>query len=316
MDPKSYPHSKISLVSTADKAKMPKSDQGLGIAVLVIVFILFVATFYLTTTFLITSFSDFSQSLSQNISSGSSNTPLTNEENVILQMAADRLSGKTTLSDFEIPESYYPLFSIRLIPINNFDSVNLEDMCVLIKSKFRFGCLVDSAMTIPDQQILDGERGQYDAGKIVTILDDHFPDVIQEDFFPIGITDKDMYEGSSNFIFSLQDYSNRIGVVSSYRFEESLPKIEDQEILLGRRVGIQLISTIGQLADLDRPTNSVCPLAYPASIYDFSKKGSKLCPETKAGVEGFISPVEEWLVPFTEEDKAEIKRVYEKYYFD
>ena len=242
---------------------------------------------------------------------------LTTEEEAILQMKIDRLSGFDPDLDIDLPESYDPVFSIKIIPINNFSAdIDLEDMALLIQSKFRVACEVISEMQIPESEILSLDRNQYDAEKIVDYLVENLDPIISYNSYPVVITSYDMFEGTANFIFSLQDYDADMGVISTYMFEVTLPVMNESEIILGRRIGIQFISTVGQLFGSSRPTLPTCPLAYPHSINEFSSKSSKLCPETQNDVDERIQQVQDRLVAFTEQEIADITAMYEKYYFE
>ena len=99
-------------------------------------------------------------------------------------------------------------------------------------------------------------------------------------------------------------------------FELTIPEMKESSLILGRRIGIQCISTIGQLFGSSRPTLAICPLAYPHSINDFSYKTSKLCSSIQADVDERIAVVADRLVVFTNEEIESITSVYEKYYFE
>jgi len=245
---------------------------------------------------------------------------LTTEEEAIVQMKIDILSGSDPELDFTIQESYDPAFSIKIIPINEFSAdIDLEDMALLLQSKFRVTCEVLSEMEIPESEILDQMRNQYDAGKIVEYLEENLDSSIRNNSFPIIITSYDMFQDTSNFIFSRQDYDADMGIISTYMFESTVPLTNESniyDIILGRRIGIQFISTVGQLFGSARPTSAICPLAYPHSIEEFSLKSSKLCPETQNDVDERIQQVADRLVLFTEKEMEDITTLYEKYYFE
>ncbi|MFH1100956.1 MAG: hypothetical protein V1726_02830 [Methanobacteriota archaeon] len=247
-----------------------------------------------------------------------SNTLLrTSEEETLVHMRIDRLSGQQTLVDFEPPASYYPFFTIKIIPLNSFDAdIILEDLCALIESKYRVACEVISPIQIPEFMIINQSTNQYDAEKIIDYLEETLDTGVRKDSFPVAITSKDMYSGTANFVFSLQDFDADIGVISTYRFDVTLPPISEAELLLERRVGIQCISTVGRLFGSARPTNAVCPLAYPNSIDEFTRKSSKLCPGTQSDVDARIQGWSVKLMSFTQEEKDEMIRVYMKYYFE
>lgn len=239
------------------------------------------------------------------------------EEHAILQLKIDKLSGSESTINVGLPESYDPEFSIKIIPINDFQTnVSLSDIALLLQSKFRVQCSVLPALQIPEYEILNTVRDQYDASLIINYLEQHLNNSERLNCFPIAVTDYDMFHGTSNYVFSIQDYDADMGVISTYMFEITAPEIRESSIFLGRRVGIQFISTVGQLFGSPRPTHATCPLAYPHSINDFALKTSILCSSTQEDVDERMQRYTTRLVPFNTDQLEAMATVYETYYFE
>jgi len=92
-------------------------------------------------------------------------------------------------------------------------------------------------------------------------------------------------------------------------FDNTLPPIDEKNLFLNRRIGIQLISTTGQIYGYKRPILPHCPLAYPNSILDFSVKSPKLCDETIKQRDTMLSIYEEDMLNISENQLIKLKKV-------
>jgi len=229
------------------------------------------------------------------------------------------LESKTKVEDIEyLNTEYIEGFTILLVPLNEFDSVNLTDMCLLLESKYLVSCVVEKNLNLVEEYVFDETRGQYNADNLIDELRRNYlknwPNQIV-----LGITDHDIYVNRANFVFSWVQVgmeSQGLGVMSTNRFERTLPISHKRDILLGRRVGIQMISAVGQMFGFERPTSPECPLAYPNSVQEFSKKSSALCESTILQRDMLSEKMKHPLVKIPPEKIVEFKRVYSQYYFD
>jgi len=217
-------------------------------------------------------------------------------------------------NDFNFEDRMYTEeFTIRLVPINNYPyPLNLSDLCILLESKFLAQCEVDDVYNIKYAK----ENGQANAEQLIQFLELKYADT-WPDSVVVGITESDMTSGQANYLFSLVPVGRQgsgVGIVSIYRFAHSLPLTFKRDEVLNRRLGIQLVSAVGQMLGFSRPTSSQCPLAYPNSIKDFSKKSSALCEGTAMQRDSFLKSYN--MVEIPDERIIEYERVYKKYGFD
>jgi predicted Zn-dependent protease len=170
---------------------------------------------------------------------------------------------------------------VLLVPLNDSDSrVNLRDLCVLIEHRLQLRCSVVAPLTIPDHALRTGERLQYDAERVLGVLGQaRLPD--DHEVFVLALTSRDIFAGDAQYLFSLQDPSRRMALVSSYRLLERLPPYWDPKVLATRRLLIQVLSAIGNGLGLARPRSPQCPLAYPNSVAEFVGKSTRLCESTQ-----------------------------------
>jgi predicted Zn-dependent protease len=241
---------------------------------------------------------------------------LNTEERVIIKMSIDKLNEKPNSVNLLI-NTYNPNININIYPLNNLSTDSfLDNLCKLLSYKFRMKCNVMEEIKIEESLILNSDRNMYDAEKIIEIVNSSLG--IDEDKYNITIlfTGKGIYTNELDFIFSRQYFDKKIGVISSDRFEKGLPILPEKDKLLVRRLGIQFISTVGQLVGLKRATDPSCPLAYPNSLNDFYQKTSKICFENQAYIDETRSRFSVSLISFKNEELKAIEKVYQDYYFE
>ncbi len=245
------------------------------------------------------------------------------EERAILKTKIRQINPLAFTEDFKpikiASMPYYKDFSIKILPMNQHDSVvRLDDICTLLESKFLFACEVLPPAELDENKIIDPERDQYDADKVLRELARIYPLSRDRRYLLIAITGKDIFSENSNFVFSWQNMNWGTGVVSSYRFITQLDEFYEREMVATRRLGIQFISTSTFLLGFTRSTKSHCPDAYPDGLSDFLQKGSRLCASTIEQRHQLLEDLRKFgLTPthFDSHKEEEINRVYKKYYF-
>ena len=245
---------------------------------------------------------------------------LTEEQRVVIDIKKGKIKSYLQASFGETLDTsqlrIHDRFSLKIQPINYVDPlINLDAICSLLQSKYLLECEVLPPMALPEEKILDEHRDQYNADRIMDELRPRFPSTKKRNYYVLAITGKDIFGGKSNYVFSWQDGSWGVGVVSSHRFVARLDDFYEKNIIATRRLGIQFLSTTGSMLGFKRASKSHCPMAYPDSLGDFLKKGSKLCQST-------IQQRDDWLKKWgTLKRKAsskraeEIRDVYNTYYF-
>ncbi len=244
---------------------------------------------------------------------------LKEEERLVIQRKINQLRNVTEIGNKKwdvLHARLYEGVSYKILPINNFGSlINLHDICILVQSKYLFPCEVLSPIELDENIILERRRDQYSGDKIHEELLRRYPDPANRNFFVIAVTDRDIFGNDTNFVFSWQDRSWKIGVVSTYRFVAGLDDFYEMDIIPTRRLGIQFLSTIGSLHKFSRPISPNCPLAYPNDFVEFSGKSSKLCESTISQRDAILKKFGGPGRLFSPQEKKEINRVYSKYHF-
>ncbi len=245
-------------------------------------------------------------------------TSLSHEDRIIVQMKINRLKGENSWSEEPLLDSYYQGYTVRLFPIGRQDDdLPLEEMCLLIKSKFRVDCIVVGSLFVNETKTYNEERNQYNSKEMILDLERWLNKRWQQSkLLSIGITDKDLYTDDLNFVFATTNGYMQIGVVSKLRFDATLFDTPEKQRIIERRLGIQLLSSVGRLIGYPRPSNSKCPLANVLSVENFAMKSSKFCDSSMETQAKMMEIVKDKLVPFSTEEKQKINEVYKEYYYE
>ncbi|MCB1706139.1 MAG: hypothetical protein KDI17_14845 [Halioglobus sp.] len=202
----------------------------------------------------------------------------------------------------------YPL--ITLVPINKLpDAVVPTELCLILESVFRMGCVVKSPITFaPNEAGL--RNGQIDAVAVIAELESTFA---RPGVAPIvGIMSEDIFSGTARFVFSTQALDSGYGVVSTFRFFQTGRYSYANENIYNRRLTVQLISVVGQLLGFERPLQPYCPLAYPNSLDEFLLKRAALCPSTQSSLDELLAELgTQEGIRFSKFSSAKISRILE-----
>jgi predicted Zn-dependent protease len=234
------------------------------------------------------------------------------EERYILEEKIAKLGGKPILPKQPVLDKYYPYFKILLVPINNHDpSLPYDDLCLALYGRLGVECAVREAAVLDIQQ----KDGQYDADDILDELYGKYHSMRRLGTL-IAITGTDITMNDTNYVYSLIGFEHSLGVVSSYRFNQTLPDVDEKHDVYFRRVLIQLMSASLQQMGVERASMPQCPTAYPNSQADFSLKGLTLCPQEKSQIDAMLANATSQMIPYPEADRQRIIAVYEKYHLD
>lgn len=245
----------------------------------------------------------------------------TTEERVVLTIKIDRLrppaeGGASRRIDMAAAP-FYAGFSVGLLPLNwREPSVLLRDICVILESKWLVPCEVLPPRELDEARILDSRRGQYDGERLLDELNRLYPSAQRPHRYLVALTSRDIFGRDTNFVFSWQDRSLGVGVVSAYRFLAELDEFYERPIIGTRRLGIQFISTTSSLLGIQRATRPDCPTAYPHDLREFQQKGSRLCESTIRQRDELLKARGGGPGRVGAQRNEEINRVYRTYYLD
>jgi predicted Zn-dependent protease len=241
------------------------------------------------------------------------------EERVVLRIKIDRLrTGAPAGTPLHLPSPHlHAGLSLGIVPLNRpAATVSVADVCLLLESKWLVRCAVLPPVDVDEAALLNPQRGQYDADRILEELARRYPAHQRPHRIVIALTGRDIFGPDTNYVFSWQAPPAGLGVLSTYRFTAGLEDFYEPTIIGTRRLGIQFLSTSGSLLGFARPTRPECPLAYPHDFREFALKSSKLCESTIEQRDALLRKTGGPTTPFDARKIAEIQRVYATYSFD
>jgi predicted Zn-dependent protease len=246
----------------------------------------------------------------------------TNEERAVLGMKIDRLTAGKVGASVRPPDvRTVPVHlgvSIGLIALNDLPKdVVLADVCVVLRTEFRIPCQVLAPFTIPED-IFVADRAQYDGNRLVDELRRRFPEATRPHRYLIGVTGRDLFGPKTNYVFSWQHRTADAGtgVISAFRFAAALDDFYESSAVLGRRLAIQTISTLGSMLGFTRPTNPECAMAFPIDFREFQQKRVKLCQTDVEQRDAMLRARGGATKVLGEAGNREVDRVYRAYHLE
>lgn len=112
----------------------------------------------------------------------------------------------------------------------------------------------------------------------------------------VGITDVDIYQENSNFLFGLSSLDPRMkyAIVSCFRFKADFNNEPPDARRLATRTVKQMLSGIGNVLGAQRPLDPTCPRSYPNNLAQHDAKTLNLCDDCRKSISealgGFILP--------------------------
>jgi len=116
------------------------------------------------------------------------------------------------------------------------------------------------------------ERGQYDAGSILSGYDKN-----STDGRTILITSVDLYIPIFTFVFGLAKLNGNTGVVSAHRLRPEFYGLPQDEDLLKTRLLKEVVHEFGHLLNLKHCSNYRCVMASSNTADDLDVKGDQFC---------------------------------------
>ncbi|MBN8230492.1 non-proteolytic archaemetzincin-like protein [Corallococcus macrosporus] len=114
------------------------------------------------------------------------------------------------------------------------------------------------------------DRGQYHCNAIMrrlgTVLEESPQDLV------MGVTDADLFEPDSPFVFGQADRESKVAVMSLYRLRQGA-----EGETLRRRVQVEAVHQAGHLIGLSYCEDSRCVMFFPQSPQDVDRKSLGPC---------------------------------------
>ena len=149
-----------------------------------------------------------------------------------------------------------------------------ESVLTAIASELRESLNLSTETTNPieiPKEILNPIRQQYPAPLVLKFLSEKFKGKT------LGITDKDLYAESLNFVFGQAYCPGNYAVVSICRLNPTFYKQKPNENLLIERSVKEAVHEVGHMLGLDHCTISTCVMSFSNTVGDVDRKNKNFC---------------------------------------
>ena len=149
-----------------------------------------------------------------------------------------------------------------------------ESVLTAIASELREAFDLSTETTKPieiPKEIFNAIRQQYPAPLVLKFLSGRFQGKT------LGVTDKDLYAESLNFVFGQAYCPGNYGVVSIHRLDPVFYKQKPNENLLVERAVKEAVHEVGHMLGLSHCPISTCVMSFSNTIGDVDRKRKELC---------------------------------------
>ncbi len=160
---------------------------------------------------------------------------------------------------------------IRLFKFGKISNWIIEGICDEIYRIFE-NCEMAKKLRIPKSSYKE-IRNQYRASDFIKIIQE------QEGSIKLGVTDRDLYADSLNFVFGEAQFKGSAGIISINRLKPE--NINQNKNLLVERSSKEAIHEIGHMKGYEHCKNSDCVMNFSKNLKEVDNKGMSFCKECK-----------------------------------
>jgi len=163
---------------------------------------------------------------------------------------------------------------IQLIPFGEIDPQILKILADEVKRVFSIKTVIKDPLPLPDDAF-NQKRGQFLASKLIKAL--------PRNEISLGITDRDLYAPSLNFVFGQALLGMKVAVVSLARLDNSFYGLSPDEELFFERAKKEILHELGHAIGLSHCSKD-CVMKFSNSILEVDKKPKDFCPSCRASL--------------------------------
>jgi archaemetzincin len=160
---------------------------------------------------------------------------------------------------------------IYLQPIGEVDSELLEELRIILSSKFGIECKLREQMDMP-REAYDSTRNQYHSTTILRFI--KRPD---DGLAILAVTEPDLFVPSLNFVFGEADPANRRAIISLLRLRQESYGLPKDEALFKERMKKEAVHELGHIFGLPHCDKRECVMHFSNSLYDTDFKKHSFC---------------------------------------
>jgi archaemetzincin len=163
---------------------------------------------------------------------------------------------------------------IEIVAFDKIEGNFLHALCRQIQEILRMPCDVSDKILEVPLHAFNVSRRQYDSRFFLQTLQEYVVD--SEAKRVLGITIKDLYAGTLNFIFGQAHIGGRVCVVSLHRLDPAFYGSADVGLFLERTVK-EAVHELGHCLGLRHCDNRKCVMVFSNSIVEVDEKGKNFC---------------------------------------
>lgn len=164
---------------------------------------------------------------------------------------------------------------IQLIPIGKVSVTVLQHLREDLERVFEnisTGVEVGPGIAVPGDAYVE-DRSQYQADAFLSVLQRKSGN---DRVKTLGITEKDLFSGSHNFVFGQAQSPGEVGLVSLHRLRSGTPEDEISEKYLERALK-ESAHELGHTLGLRHCGNNGCVMNFSNSLADVDRKNMSFC---------------------------------------
>ena len=175
---------------------------------------------------------------------------------------------------------------IRLVPFRDVGNLPFEALTETLNEVF--GLPIEVAKQIPLlEEAYDSARSQWRAE---SLLESICHTCKEKRVICLGLTTKDCYADSLNFVFGLARNRPPCALVATARLDPSFYGEGENPALFLRRLATEAVHEIGHTLGLDHCPDPHCVMHFSNTLADTDRKGYRFCPRCRARVEEALAP--------------------------
>ena len=158
---------------------------------------------------------------------------------------------------------------LKIVQLGKIEESVLTSVSEAIRNVYGFSTQTTSPVDLPSE-LFNYLRNQYPAPAILKFLKSNYDGMI------LGITNKDLYAESLNFVFGQAYCPGRVAVLSLHRLDPSFYGKRDKR-LLAERASKEAVHEVGHMLGLRHCSNEKCVMSFSNTIADVDRKSIELC---------------------------------------
>jgi predicted Zn-dependent protease len=204
--------------------------------------------------------------------------------------------------------------SVYIVPFGVKDRIMLGDLAILLQNAYRVNFAVEEDRFQKNPSGYLKDRNQYDVDALFQDVKRDYSGLLTKPQTKgvLVVTSHDITCEGLNFVFGTIDATGQNGIISFARFKSDFP----DNATLFKRIYTQALSTIGFMFGVERCQTVGCARSYPHSLFEFKKKGFRLCKDCKTNTRCALSKIDAPERVWSDEELKKLKEVKEKYKLD